>query len=60
VEDGRRVDGPRPAVVRAAIVVAAVLFGPSHLPALGQSVDLISELVADTVLLNAVVDVLFG
>ena len=57
---GRRAAGPRPVVVWTAIVVAAVLFGIGHLPALAQSVDLTPELVARTVLLNAVAGVLFG
>ena len=49
---GRRADGPQPAVVWAAIVIAAVLFGLGHLPALAQSVTLTPVLVARTVLLN--------
>lgn len=57
---GRRADGPRPTVVWAAIVVAAVLFGLGHLPALAQAVALTPALIARTVLLNAVAGVLFG
>jgi membrane protease YdiL (CAAX protease family) len=57
---GRRADGPQPGVVRAAIVIAAVLFGLGHLPALAQSADLTPALVVRTVLLNAVAGVLFG
>ncbi|WP_246988936.1 CPBP family intramembrane glutamic endopeptidase [Halorientalis marina] len=57
---GRRADGPRPTVVWAAIVVAAVLFGLGHLPALAQVVALTPALIARTVLLNAVAGVLFG
>jgi len=57
---GRRADGPQPAVVWAAIIVAAVLFGLGHLPALAQSVALTPALIARTVLLNAVAGVLFG
>ncbi|SEP18448.1 CAAX protease self-immunity [Halogranum amylolyticum] len=57
---GRRADGPQPAVVWAAILIAAVLFGLGHLPALAQSVDLTPALIARTVLLNAVAGVLFG
>ncbi|MFC6865337.1 CPBP family intramembrane glutamic endopeptidase [Halomicroarcula sp. GCM10025817] len=57
---GRRTDGPRPAVMWTAIVVAAVLFGLGHLPALAQAVDLTPALVARTVLLNAVAGILFG
>ena len=57
---GRRGDGPRPAVVWAAIVIAAVLFGLGHLPALAQAVALTPALIARTVLLNAVAGVLFG
>lgn len=57
---GTRADGPQPAVVWAAIVIAAVLFGLGHLPALAQSVDLTPALIVRTVLLNAVAGVLFG
>jgi len=57
---GRRADGPRPAVMWTAIVIAAVLFGVGHLPALAQSVSLTPALVARTVLLNAVAGALFG
>ncbi|WP_276302733.1 CPBP family intramembrane glutamic endopeptidase [Halorussus lipolyticus] len=57
---GHRTDGPGPAVMWAAIVVSAVLFGVGHLPALAQSVDLTPALIARTVLLNAVAGVLLG
>jgi hypothetical protein len=57
---GRRADGPQPGVVWAAIVIAAVLFGLGHLPALAQSAELTPALVVRTVLLNAVAGVLFG
>ena len=57
---GGRADGLRPAVVWAAIVVSAVLFGVGHLPALAQAVTLTPALVVRTVLLNAVAGVLFG
>ena len=57
---GRRSDGPRPAIVWVAIVIAAVLFGFGHLPALAQLVSLTPALIARTVLLNAVAGVLFG
>ena len=57
---GRQSDGPRPAVMWAAVVIAAILFGVGHLPALAQSVNLTLTLVARTVLLNAVAGVLFG
>ncbi|WP_238532873.1 CPBP family intramembrane glutamic endopeptidase [Halalkalicoccus jeotgali] len=57
---GTRTDGPQPAVVWAAIVIAAVLFGLGHFPALAQSVDLTPALIVRTVLLNAVAGVLFG
>jgi len=57
---GRRSERPRPAVVWAAIVIAAVLFGLGHLPALAQSVSLTPALIARTVVLNAVAGVLFG
>ncbi len=57
---GRRSDGPGPGVMWAAIVIAAVLFGIGHLPALAQSVSLTPALVARTVLLNAIAGVIFG
>lgn len=57
---GRRTDGPQPSVVWAAIVIAAVLFGVGHLPALAQAATLTPALVARTVLLNAVAGVLLG
>jgi len=57
---GRRADGPQPAVVWTAILIAAVLFGLGHLPALAQSVGLTPALIVRTVLLNAVAGVLFG
>jgi membrane protease YdiL (CAAX protease family) len=57
---GRPEDGPRAAVVWTAIVLAAVLFGAGHLPALAQTVELTPALVARTVLLNAIAGVLFG
>ena len=57
---GRRTDGPGPAIVWAAIVIAAVLFGLGHLPALAQAVTLTPVLVVRTVLLNAVAGVIFG
>jgi len=57
---GRRADRPRSAVVWAAIVIAAVLFGLGHLPALAQSVSLTPALIARTVLLNAIAGLLFG
>ncbi len=47
-------DGPQPAVVWAAIIVSAALFGLGHLPALAQTVDLTPALVVRTVPLNAV------
>ena len=57
---GRRSDGPRSAVMWTAIVVAALLFGVGHLPALAQAVTLTPILIARTVLLNAIAGVLFG
>ncbi len=57
---GRRSDGPGSGVMWAAIVIAAVLFGIGHLPALAQSVGLTPALVARTILLNAVAGVVFG
>ncbi|MGB9964717.1 CPBP family intramembrane glutamic endopeptidase [Halobacterium hubeiense] len=52
--------GPSAAVVWVAVVVAAVLFGVAHLPALAASVDLTPALVARTVLLNALAGLAFG
>jgi len=51
---------PRPAVVWAAIVLAAVLFGLGHLPALAGMVTLTPLIVFRTVLLNALGGLLFG
>ncbi|NHN42976.1 CPBP family intramembrane metalloprotease [Halorubellus sp. JP-L1] len=57
---GRQSDGPGTGVMWVAIVIAAVLFGIGHLPALAQAVDLTPALVARTILLNAIAGVLFG
>ena len=57
---GRRGLGPSSIVMWVAIVVSAVLFGVGHLPALAQTVPLTPFLIARTVLLNAIVGVIFG
>ena len=51
---------PRPALVWTAIVLAALLFGIAHLPALAGMVALTPLIVVRTVLLNALGGVLFG
>lgn len=51
---------PRPALVWTANVLAALLFGISHLPALAAMVVLTPLIVIRTVLLNALGGVLFG
>lgn len=51
---------PRPALVWTAIILAALLFGIGHLPALAALVALTPLLVARTVFLNALGGVLFG
>jgi len=51
---------PRPALVWAAIVLAALLFGIGHLPALASLVALTPLIVFRTVLLNALGGLLFG
>jgi membrane protease YdiL (CAAX protease family) len=51
---------PRPALVWTAIILAALLFGIGHLPALAALVALTPLLVARTILLNALGGVLFG
>ncbi len=51
---------PRPAVVWAAIILAAVLFGIGHLPAMASLVTLTPLIVFRTVLLNALGGLLFG
>jgi hypothetical protein len=51
---------PRPALVWAAIVLAAVLFGIGHLPALAGMVTLTPLIIFRTVLLNALGGLLFG
>jgi membrane protease YdiL (CAAX protease family) len=57
---GRPDAGPGRAVAWVAIVVAAVLFGVGHLPALAQAVTLTPALVARTLLLNGIAGVVFG
>jgi membrane protease YdiL (CAAX protease family) len=51
---------PRPALVWTAIVLAALLFGIAHLPALATMVALTPLIVIRTILLNALGGVLFG
>ena len=51
---------PRPALVWTAIVLAALLFGAGHLPALAAMVDLTPLIVLRTILLNALGGVLCG
>lgn len=51
---------PRPALVWTAIVLAALLFGAGHLPALAAMVGLTPLIVLRTILLNALGGVLFG
>lgn len=57
---GRRSPGPSSVVMWAAIVISAVLFGISHLPALAQAVELTPLLIVRTILLNAILGVAFG
>ncbi len=58
---GQRGQGaPRSALVWAAIILAAVLFGLGHLPALAGMVTLTPLIVFRTVLLNALGGLLFG
>jgi hypothetical protein len=57
---GRPDAGPGRAVAWIAIVVAAVLFGVGHLPALAQAVTLTPALVARSLLLNGIAGVVFG
>lgn len=58
VSDGT--DRPTDATMWAAIVLAAVLFGAGHLPALAASFDLSAALVGRTILLNALVGIGLG
>ncbi len=51
---------PRPWLVWTAIVLAALLFGVAHLPALAAMVELTPLLVIRTVLLNALGGLVFG
>lgn len=51
---------PRPALVWTAIVLAALLFGAGHLPALANMVALTPLIVVRTILLNALGGVVFG
>jgi membrane protease YdiL (CAAX protease family) len=51
---------PSPGVVWAAIIIAAILFGIGHLPALAAIVPLTTIIVARTVFLNAIGGVAFG
>ncbi len=56
----RRPPKRRPRLVWAAIILAAVLFGLGHLPALAGMVTLTPLIVFRTVLLNALGGLLFG
>ncbi|MBN1262683.1 MAG: CPBP family intramembrane metalloprotease [Anaerolineae bacterium] len=51
---------PHPALVWTAIILAALLFGIGHLPAMASMVTLTPRIVIRTVLLNAFGGVLFG
>jgi len=51
---------PRPALVWTAIILAALLFGIGHLPAMAALVTLTPLIIVRTVLLNALGGVLFG
>jgi len=51
---------PRPALVWTAIILAALLFGIGHLPALASMVTLTPRIVIRTVLLNALGGIVFG
>jgi membrane protease YdiL (CAAX protease family) len=51
---------PGALVAWAAIVLAAVLFGVGHLPALAAATDLTPAIVARTILLNAVAGIAYG
>lgn len=51
---------PRPALMWAAIILAAILFGVGHLPALAGIVVLTPLLIFRTILLNALGGLLFG
>jgi hypothetical protein len=51
---------PRPAIMWAAIILAAILFGVGHLPALAAIVVLTPLLIFRTILLNALGGLLFG
>ncbi|MBN2007078.1 MAG: CPBP family intramembrane metalloprotease [Anaerolineae bacterium] len=51
---------PRPALVWTAIILAALLFGIGHLPAMASMVTLTPRIVVRTILLNAFGGVLFG
>ena len=51
---------PRPALVWTAIVLAALLFGAGHLPALASMVALTPLLIIRTILLNALGGLVFG
>jgi hypothetical protein len=51
---------PSPSTLWAAIIVAAAVFGASHLPAVAAMAELTPALAARTVLLNALAGVVFG
>ncbi|MDQ3523337.1 MAG: CPBP family intramembrane metalloprotease [Gemmatimonadota bacterium] len=56
----RRKGVPGPGIMWSAIILAAVLFGLGHLPAVAAITPLTSMLVVRTVLLNALAGVVFG
>jgi len=56
----RRQGLPRPALVWVAIILAAILFGVGHLPAMASLVALTPLIIFRTVLLNALGGALFG
>jgi hypothetical protein len=55
-----RMAGARPAVYVAAAVIAALLFGAGHLPAMAQVVELTPAVATRTVVLNAVAGLAYG
>ncbi len=57
---GRRQAEPPPAVAWTAIVLAAVLFGVGHLPAVSALVPLNTAIIVRTILINALGGVIFG
>lgn len=57
---GRFGDSPPGGVVWAAVIIAAILFGIGHLPALSAMVPLTGIIVVRTVFLNSIGGVIFG